>query len=194
MATSGTDVDGRRQRRMQNREAVLDALAELFGDGNLQPSTAEIAERAGLSPRSLFRYFDDVDDLNRAVIERQLARARPLLAIDVAPDAPTAEKIATAVKARMRLFETIGPTARAARICAPRHAVIADRVAQGRDFYRSQVRRLFAPELADRPDLLPAVDVLLSFETHELLRGDHGLNRAKATRSLTAALSALLVR
>src|SRR5438128_1011303 len=84
MSRNGTDVtgasaevDGRRLRREQNREAVLDALVELFAEGLYQPSANDIAERAGISPRSLFRYFDDIDDLNRATIERQLAAARP---------------------------------------------------------------------------------------------------------------------
>ena len=60
------EVDGRRLRRDQNREAVLDALVALFHEGIYQPSTNDIAERAGISPRSVFRYFEDVDDLNRA--------------------------------------------------------------------------------------------------------------------------------
>ena len=49
-------ADGRRVRREQNREAVLDAVVELFHEGSYQPTTDEIAIRAGLSPRSQFRY------------------------------------------------------------------------------------------------------------------------------------------
>ena len=94
------EVDGRRLRREQNREAVLDALVGLFTEGFYQPSANEIAERAGISPRSLFRYFDDVDDLNRAAIERQLAAARPQLDIGIGPDAPTKAKVERVVEAR----------------------------------------------------------------------------------------------
>ena len=104
---AAVDVDGRRLRREQNREAVLVALVELFHEGNYQPSAAEIADRAGLSQRSLFRYFDDVDDLNRAAIERQQEAARPLLDPGVTADAPTAEKVDRTVAARIALFEAI---------------------------------------------------------------------------------------
>src|SRR6185437_733480 len=62
--------DGRRLRRDRNRMAVVDALLDLYGESNLRPSTAEIADRAGLSHRSLFRYFDDFDDLCREAICR----------------------------------------------------------------------------------------------------------------------------
>src|SRR4051812_49544719 len=125
MLSAADEVDGRRLRRTQNRTAVVQALVDLFEEGVYQPSTSEIAERAGLSPRSLFRYFDDVDDLNRAAIERQLADARPLLDLGVGPDAPTDTKIEHLVAARVRLFETVAPAMRATRACAHRHAVVA---------------------------------------------------------------------
>ena len=75
------ETDGRRLRRALNREAVVDALLDLYSEGNLRPSTDEIAERAGISPRSLFRYFRDADDLAGEAVTRQLGRAMPLLAI-----------------------------------------------------------------------------------------------------------------
>jgi len=200
MSRNGTDVtgaseevDGRRLRREQNREAVLDALVELFAEGLYQPSANDIAERAGISPRSLFRYFDDIDDLNRATIERQLAAARPQLDIDVRPDAPTRTKIERVVEARMRLFETIAPAARAARGYALRHAVVAAHLRESRAHLRDQVRHIFAAELkGDRAALLPVLDALCSFETCELLRFDQGLSRAKTVSALVTALTALL--
>jgi AcrR family transcriptional regulator len=185
------EIDGRRLRREQNREAVLDALIAFFEEGNLQPSASEIAVRAGLSPRSLFRYFDDVDDLHRSAIERHHAQARPLLDLGVDADAPTAEKVARVVEARCRLWETMGAGARAARVWAPRCDVVAGTLARNRERFRSQVRAVFAPEL-DGTGLLPAVDTLLSFETYDLLRTDQRLSRPKAAAALTAALTALL--
>ncbi|MEA3076083.1 MAG: hypothetical protein QOF60_991 [Actinomycetota bacterium] len=186
-------VDGRRLRREQNRETVLDALAELFDEGAYQPSTTEIAERAGLSPRSLFRYFDDVDDLNHAVIERELANARPLLDTGVTPAADTRTKIEHLVEARVRLYETIAPAARAARVCAHRHPAIATQLREARSFLRHQIAKLFAAELGDRRQaLLPAIDALCSFESHQLLREDQRLSRAKTVSTLVLAVAALL--
>ena len=188
-----SELDGRRLRRQQNREAVLDAMVELFREGQYTPSSGEIAERAGISARSLFRYFDDVDDLSRAAIDRQLAAARPLLDAAADPSAPTGEKIERLVEARLRLFETIGPAARAARVCAHRHPIVAAQIHESRSFMRHQVRRVFAAELAgEREALLPAVDALLSLETHDLLRREQGLSRTRTAAALTGALTALL--
>jgi AcrR family transcriptional regulator len=191
---STTEVDGRRLRRERNREAVIDALVQLFDEGSYQPTTDEIAERAGLSPRSLFRYFDDIDDLNRAAVERELARAQPLLEVGISADAPTADKIDGIVEARLRMWEAVEPAARAARLNAFRRPVIAAQLADGRTFLRRQLRALFAAELAgDRASLLGAIEVLTSFESYDLLRIDQRLSRAKTVSTLTSALRALLI-
>jgi AcrR family transcriptional regulator len=191
MTEVSAELDGRHLRRAQNREAVLDALADLFEEGNLLPTSGEIAERAGLSPRSLFRYFDDVDDLSHATIDRQLARARPLLDAGTVASDPTTVKIARVVEARLRLYETIAPAARAARASAHRHRPVAAQIAKSRSYLRHQLSELFAAELRTTA-LLPALDALLSFETYELLRGDQRLSRTRTSAALVAALAALL--
>jgi AcrR family transcriptional regulator len=194
MTSAAVESDGRRLRRRQNRDAVIEALVTLFEDGSYQPSANEIAERAGLSPRSLFRYFDDIADLSAAAIERQLGLARPLLTLDVGPDAPTAEKIERLVAARSRLFDTVEPGARAARVCAHRQPAVTAQLREGRTFLRRQVARLFAPELeGERAALLPALDALCSFETYELLRVDQRLSRPKTEAALVTALRTLLL-
>ena len=191
--TAAEVSDGRRLRREQNREAVIDALVDLFEEGRYQPSVAEIAERAGLSTRSLFRYFDDTDDLNHAAIERKLTEARPLLEVGIEPEAPTAEKIRHLVAARVKLHESTAPAARATRASAHRHPVVAAQLHDGRSYLCRQIERLFANELRGvRATLLPAVDALCSFETYELLRREHGLSKAKVTDALVTAVTALL--
>lgn len=187
------EVDGRRLRRQQNREAVLDALVELFDEGDYTPGTTKIADRAGISARSLFRYFDDVDDLHRAAIERSRRTAAPLAVMDIDPAAPTAQKIAAFVDARVRLHEAVGNAERATRLSAHRHDVIAAQLREGRVFFRNQARDVFAPELAGaNASLLPAVDALTSIETYDLYRTTHGLSRARATGAIVTALTILL--
>ena len=66
-------TDGRTARRDRNRELVLDAALELFREGHLEPTALQVAERSGLSPRSVFRYFEDTEALLRAAIARLLA-------------------------------------------------------------------------------------------------------------------------
>jgi AcrR family transcriptional regulator len=185
-------ADGRRLRRANNRAAVIDALVALFDEGVYEPSSAQIAERAGLSPRSLFRYFDDVDDLTRAAIERELAAARPLLHVDARPDDSLERRIDALVDARVRLYEAIAPGARAGRICAHRNSAVAAHLREARAHWRREVARLFARELGTDAQAIATVDVACSFESYELLRHAHGLSRTAARAALVSSLTALL--
>jgi TetR/AcrR family transcriptional regulator of autoinduction and epiphytic fitness len=183
-------------RRDRNRRAVVDALLDLFAEGNLRPSTAEIAGRAGLSPRSLFRYFDDIDDLGRAAIERQQQRACPLLRIEVGPDASLAAKVDALLAQRTRLFEAVAAAATVSRLRAPFQPVLAAELTKSRAALRGQIAELLGPELAAlgmrAAGALAAADVLCSFESHQLLRFDQGLPVATVRAVLASALAALL--
>lgn len=182
---------------LRNRDAVVDALLALYREGNLAPSSAEVAGRAGISPRSLFRYFADIDDLCRAAIERHQAAVAPLLAIAAAPEAPLALRIEALVEQRRRLFEAIGAVGAVSRLRAPFQPIIAAELANGRSYLRHQVRRLFAAELAalgpeQGAATLAAIDVLCSYESYQLLRHDQSLSRPRTAATLTSAFTALL--
>ncbi len=189
-------ADGRRLRRDRNRDAVVRALLGLYNEGNLNPSTEEIAARSGVSARSLFRYFDDTDDLSAAAIAQQQDDVRHLVAVDATPDQPLADRIAVLVRQRGELFEAIESVATVSRLRAPFQLVVADKLTEGRSFLRKQVATLFAPELAAMPEAvaaarLSAADVATSFEAWRLLRDDQRLTRQKAAAATTEALTAL---
>ncbi len=189
--------DGRHARRDRNRAAVVDALLELYAEGRLAPSSDEIAQRAGLSPRSLFRYFDDIDDLSRAAIRRQQARIDPLDRLPIERAAALAERIAALVDRRVALYEAVGAVAVVARMRALSSAVVAADLAVSRALLRGQIGDLFAAELAavgagTAEARLAAIDVLCSYEAYRLLRDDRGFTTAQAAAVLVDALSRLL--
>ena len=194
MTVVEVEVDGRRLRREQNRDAVLDALTELFAEGVYQPNANEIADRAGISARSLFRYFDDVEDLSRAAIERQVTAALSSLEHGASIDDDLTTRVERLVAARTRLFDVLGPAARAARVCAHRNPTVAEQLRAMRTRLRADVRDLFAAELRapHRAALLPSLDVLSSFESYELLRTEHGMSRRRVAEAMAAGIHAVL--
>lgn len=191
-ATQAPRSDGRRLRRELNRDAVIDALITFYRAGSYQPSCTEIAARAGVSERSLFRYFRDVEDLHRAAADREITVALPQLASAAAAEL-TRVKIERMVHARAALWEHAGPAARALGANAHRHARLAAELDRYRSFLQGQLRELFAPELAARGTVaLPAIDVLCSHHSWDRLRHGQGLSAESATATLIAALTALL--
>lgn len=194
--TTEVSEDGRRRRRDRNRTATVDAMLELIHEGNLAPSSDDIAERAGLSPRSLFRYFDDLDDLQQAAIARHLERVRPTLDLAIEPGAALDTKIAALVDQRLRMFDAMGSVGRVARMRETFQPLIATQLKQFRSHLRRQIERLFAAELtAAGPaaaSIVAAADVITSFEAYRLLRDDQKLSRARAGTVLTESLLRLL--
>lgn len=194
---SSAAEDGRHARRDRNRLAVVDAMLALYAAGNLDPSSDEIAERAGLSPRSLFRYFDDLDDLVRVAISRQHTRLQTLAGLDVSASGPLADRVSRLVAQRLVLFDRIGSVGIVSRVRAPFQPLIASELALSRSFLRRQLEQVFAPELAQRGSAgaaaaVATIDVLTSFESLHLMRDDQQLARQQIEAALADAITRLL--
>jgi len=64
-------LDGRTARSARTRDAVVRALLGLISEGDVRPTAGRIAERAGISLRSVYVHFDDLDDLFLAAFQRR---------------------------------------------------------------------------------------------------------------------------
>ena len=186
-----TVVDGRSLRRMRNKDAAADAILDLLLEGAGAPTAQQVAERSGVSLRSIFRLFEDVEGLHAAAIQRQAGRIGALLT-DVPTDGPLDSRITAFVDGRARVWEAIAPVRRHAIRLAATSPVIAGELARTRRFFRKQLRVLFAAEVADDDELLDAVEAAASWESWDLLRNGHGLSRPGAVRVVTRTLRALL--
>ena len=147
-AVSGTpSVDGRRARRDRGKTAVVDAMFELLQEGQLPPAVEAIAERAGVSVSSVFRYFENLDDLQQRTIERYFERFASLFTIPAIGQGPLDDRIKRLVDARLDLYEVIGPIALMARARAVDSPRLARTLDQTRSMQAGLVRTHFTPEL-----------------------------------------------
>lgn len=190
-------VDGRRAGRERNRNAVVDALLDLYQEGVISPGAQDVADRSGVSRRSLFRYFDDMDELCRVAIDRHSARVSHLFEIEDLGEGLLTARIDRIVRQRTRLFETIAPVARIARLRAPSQPIIAGELARSATLLRAQLARHFARELdgldpAARSETLAAADVLASFESFDLMRRAQNLSLGDVDAAMRRGLAALL--
>jgi AcrR family transcriptional regulator len=191
------DLDGRTARRDRNRVAVLDAVLELFSEGDLRPSPERVATRSGVSLRSVYRYVADRSDLLRAAIDRHLERVQPLFVIDDVGEGTTSERVDRFVAARMRGYEAIAPTARASRLSAGTNVIIRDQLDRARRILGTQLEQHFAAELdacepRQRRAMLAAADALTQIETIDLYRVHRGYSATQTHELLVSALRSLL--
>jgi len=194
--TEQVSTDGRHRRAQANREAIVEALVSFYADGYVDPSAAEIAERAGVSERSLFRHFDDIDDLCHTAFVVQWKRLADRTRLLVSTTASTDEKIAAVVEQRVGLYLDMMNVMRITRMHAVRNDTVLRHVQSSRKELRKQVERLFAQECEVLPtekakSLLLTINALLSFEHVEQLRVDQGMPSSRIVSSLRTALSSL---
>ncbi|MDG2217447.1 MAG: TetR/AcrR family transcriptional regulator [Acidimicrobiales bacterium] len=185
-------VDGRRARRDRNRESVVDALLELYGEGHMRPSLDLVAQRSGVSHRSVFRYFEDLNELDRVAIERFHERCAHLFEIPALGEGSLSARIERLVDQRLILHDATAPVARVARMRAPTHPVLAENIVTNREVLRRQVAAHFAVEFElHEPTTVLAISALISMETIDLMRSDHGSARVRSALidSLTRLLS-----
>jgi AcrR family transcriptional regulator len=190
--------DGRHLRRRRNRDAAIDALIELIEQGVVNPSVADVAERAGVSARSLFRYFDDVSDLGRAAITRMSAQLLPIVGeVAADPSLPLEQRIDHVATTITRMYGLVRTMGLAARSKAPSIPAVADQLIESRRFVRAHLERTFAPELGacapeDRAEALARIDIWCTFEVQHLLHSPGAVEGADPVRVTRAGLAAAL--
>lgn len=74
---TATSLDGRTARRIANRHRILDAALDLAAEG-AEVEVETIAERAGVSVRSVYNHFPTARELIAGMYERGTDRVRPL--------------------------------------------------------------------------------------------------------------------
>lgn len=188
--------DGRRRRAERSRDAVVDALLELYGEGELRPGVARIAERAGVSQSSVFRHFQDLDGLVAAAADRQWERIRERFEPPPS-EGDVGDRVRALVDQRLDLHDAAGPAMRAGRAALPDSTSLEGVFSMRRALLRRQVESQFRSELdaapaVDRTALLDALDAATSLEQVEYLRHDLGFGRARAARALERTLVALV--
>jgi TetR/AcrR family transcriptional regulator of autoinduction and epiphytic fitness len=187
---------------MRTREAIVDACISLVEEGELRPTAPRVAERAGVSVRSVFQHFDDLPSLHIAVTQRIAERISGLLQpVDV--EMPLDARIEAFVRSRAELLEAITPFRRAANVHGPFAPEIQRAVRKANNYLRGQVVKAFGPELdrvgvgAERHEILEGLVAVLSWSTWDVLRtdGDHSVEDAEAiTTRLVRSLLAEVCR
>ncbi|GLY22830.1 TetR/AcrR family transcriptional regulator [Micromonospora sp. NBRC 101691] len=188
-------VDGRTARAERTRAAIVEAHLALISEGDLRPTGERIAERAGISLRTLWTNFKDMETLFEAsgeeVLRQQDAAYRP-----IPSTLPLAKRVDAFCRQRARLLQLIAPSARAAQMREP----VSEQLHRNRlkhvDRVRDEVGQLFAAELAQagpgREQLVHALVAASMWPAWSMLRDGLGLGVDQARAVMARTVAALL--
>lgn len=190
--------DGRVRRRLTNTDRVLDALIELGAEqqADLRPQT--IASRAGVSLRSLHRFFPDQEALLLAALRRQVDRSADLYSIPDAGAGTLDERIETYVDCRLQLHRDMTPLAFVMKGQLPSMVHLKAELVARRARLEAMARAQFSPELSqmapqERYRAAVTIHVLCQRESLDALLDERGL-AADETRSLLCDSIGVILR
>ena len=187
--------DGRASRAARTRIAVVDALLALNEKGNLRPTAREIAAEAGVSLRSIYVHFDDVESLLVAAAVRH-GEYLISLARRVPTEGPIDRRVAALVANRRTLYEAGSGVRRAALVQEPFSPALQHALEAGRKVGRAEIDNVFAAEIAavgaSGGRLRQALALTLGSTSWDVMRRYQNLTADEAEEQLRTMVLALL--
>lgn len=171
-------------------------MRALTQTGVLRPTARQISEQAGVSLRTVWQHFSDLESLLAEAGKRDLEIALGYGG-RIETGLPLTDRITALVDQRARLFEDITPVWRAGRLQEPFSPQIAASRARLMEHGRRQLERLFAAELAECPQatrgtLLSALELASCWTAWDALRDGQRLSCDQARTTVITVLTALL--
>ncbi|MBO6555921.1 MAG: TetR/AcrR family transcriptional regulator [Pseudomonadales bacterium] len=184
-------TDGRKLRSEDSKRRIVSAMLQLVREGKMAPTAEEVANRAEVGLRTVFRRFKDMESL---YAEMSVAINEKVDSIvDASLDSRDwRENLTQMVDRRLQVYEVIMPYRVAAEALKFQSTVLLNR---HMEIVREERQRLLTilPEslLEDRP-LIEGLEAALSFDMWNQLRNDQRLNAQEAGAVVTRIVSSLL--
>lgn len=139
-------LDGRLARSQRTRAAVIEALIGLLEEGEFKPPAKVIAERSGVSTRSIFQHFPDLETLFTAAVAHGVNQFAPLVQ-PISDHLALPARINALARQRVELFEKAGNVYWAGQIAAPLSDTLRDTFRRVEYILRVQIEVALKPEL-----------------------------------------------
>ncbi len=190
-------VDGRTARKNTNKDAVVEAALKLFEAGNTNPKMEDIAAAAGVSVRSAYRYFSNVEEITQAAAVENLAKYGALFEVENLGVGTLDERIRNLITSRMRLFDEAHAMISAVMIHRYEDNFIGNMLQWRLQHMYLQKLEMFSAELSRLPALesqqvAAALDGILSFDNAEHMRRQLGFTSGAIADAMIYAFHRLL--
>jgi len=190
-AAPTTEQDGRRLRSQDSRARIVQAMLALIQEGEISPGAEQVADRAGVGLRTVFRHFKDMDSLFREMSD---VIASEVAAIKDQPfySADWKGRIMELIERRFTIFERIAPLKRASDVQRHRSPSMRHHSRLLVKALREILERVAPPAEVGDPLLFETLDLLLSFESWSRLRQEQGLSQAQTRAVMEDAIGRLI--
>jgi AcrR family transcriptional regulator len=189
-------VDGRNERTVRTRQNILSATRELILEDVLDPTAREVADVAGITTRTLFRHFPDMESLHRSLIDDAEASAARVMD-EPFPEGTRdqwPELLRVIIDRRVRVYESLLPLYVSPIWIRYRTARSGSGKLQGVRRRRERLRSVLPEAISGESTLFEAIDGVLSIDYWVGLRRSQRLSVVAATRVVRLAVQSLTNR
>lgn len=190
-----TDTGKRRQIRdpARTRRVIVEALLAALDDGEFSPTARNIADRAGVSERSVFVHFPDLDELRLAAAQYQVERVAALLE-PIPADWPLDDRVDALLGQHERIFPLQVRIRLAALVHASTSPKLDARMREAEYAFRQHLAAVFATELDEGDSqLLDLLQPMIGWSFRYELVERRGLTHQQASLAVRRAVLAVLV-
>ncbi|MEO0883936.1 MAG: TetR/AcrR family transcriptional regulator [Pseudomonadota bacterium] len=185
--------DGRRKRSDYSRRRILEALYYLIREGDATPSAIDVAARANVGLRTVFRHFEDMDTLYEEMTDEVAGLTMPRI---LAPFETNEwqDQLMEFVDRNAELFELIFPMQVALSIRRFDSDFLQKQHDRETNLLRTSLKSILPKHIVKKRPLFAAIEVTLAFPTWRRLREDQNLSIENAKETLKLTLSGLITR
>ena len=184
-------TDGRLLRSRDSKRKIVNAMLELVREGRIAPTAEEVAQRAQVGLRTVFRRFKDMENLYAEMSVAISEKVAPVIDQALAHDS-WGDNLHQLVDRRLQVYEIVMPYRVAADVLRFQSNILLTHHTQ---IVRDERKRLLAVlpgEIErDRP-MIEALEAVLSFDMWNQLRNDQRLSATEAGEVVKRIITSLL--
>jgi AcrR family transcriptional regulator len=159
--------DGRRRRSQTSRDRIVAAMLELVAEGRITPSADEVASRAKVGLRTVFRHFADMESLY-AALTHTLAEQYEMWLIPF-DSSDWREQLVEVVERRTATYERLLPFKRAGDAHRHMSPAMQEQYARILEIMRQRLQSFLPASITDDAVRFETIDLMLSFEVWQRL-------------------------
>ena len=174
-----SETDGRIKRSVRSRQLIIDAMLVLIDEGNLIPTAQQVADRAGVAIRTVFRHFTEMEKLFAEMDSYLQPTFRSLFA-GGDRGGSLQERVLHAVECHAHGYTKIAPVVRSTLSQIWRWPVLKANYDRNQESLRRDLDD-WLPELAKvSEETREVIDTITSFEFWDRLQSRPRINKKKS--------------
>ena len=169
-----SETDGRRLRSEDTKQRIVNAMLELVREGKIAPTAEDVAQRANVGLRTVFRRFKDMESLYTEMSVAISAQIAPIVDEQL-HHSEWWRNLDQLLARRLRVYEIIMPYRIAADALRFHSTALLNRHLDIVSHERAALESVLPTDVREDEVLLDALEATLSFDMWNQLRNDQSL-------------------